>query len=82
MNSDKSFVFEIQIEQPKINTLEYSIFDIAKILDMAPYNILEIVYKSEINRIQSGQLDLRTFIRFYDKLKAETLSRRSGDAKF
>ena len=70
MNSDKSFVFEIQIEQPKINTLEYSIFDIADILDMNPSAIIETAYKSEINKIHSGQLDLRTFINFYDKMKA------------
>ena len=69
MNSDKSFVFEIQIGQPKINTLEYSIFDIANILDMNPSDIIENAYKSEINKIQSGQLDLRTFIHFYDKMK-------------
>ena len=69
MNSDKSFVFEIEIEEPKINTLEYSIFDIADILDMNPSAIIETAYKSEINKIQSGQLDLRTFINFYDKMK-------------
>ena len=69
MNSDKSFVFEIQIGQPKINTLEYSIFDIADILHMNPSDIIENAYKSEINKIHSGQLDLRTFIHFYDKMK-------------